>query len=201
MKSILSLCALICCLNPVMAAQGEDLEHPPLCEAVVHGDYAEFLFPILDVDEWRWYRTETQNDSLEYAWEIMVPADQPGYVFGIYLPKGSGELQQSGSLDQLLDQTRWNAVLLMADEQGEISPVALPRTQLSVDLKEGGVVLSLLGEETVQRFFQGRPGQALFNLVHPDEIFSINCVADIDYAQSAAADKPTRKPVWDVQLP
>jgi hypothetical protein len=162
-------------------APEDDLDQPPLCEVLVHADRAEFLFPILDVDEWRWNRKETAKDDLEYAWEVMLPADRPGFVFGIYLAKRAGALQQSGGLDQLLQQTRWNAVLLVSDEAGDLVPVALPRTQLAAELKQGGVVLSLLGRESLDKFFQDRPAQARFNLLHPDEVFSINCLADVVY--------------------
>ncbi|MEO5342298.1 MAG: hypothetical protein H7842_02975 [Gammaproteobacteria bacterium SHHR-1] len=169
------------------AEEALDLEHPPLCEVTVYADRAEFLFPILDLDEWRWYRKESPEDQLEYAWEVMLPADRPGFVFGIYLAKGAGALQQDGGLDELLQQTRWNAVLLVSDEAGDITPVALPKTQLSAELREGGVVLSLLGRESLDKFFQDRPTQARFNLLHPDEVFSINCLAEVIYSGTGSS--------------
>ncbi|MBF0255725.1 MAG: hypothetical protein HQL47_04540 [Gammaproteobacteria bacterium] len=204
---LLGLCLWCCGLGLAWGVepknQPEDTEHPPLCEAFVLNDRVEFLFPVLDVPEWRWYRKETAEGNLEYAWEVMLPAERPEYVFGIYLAKHPGSLQRQGDLDGLLADTSWNAVRLVVDDKGEASAVSLPKTQLSVNLEDGGVVLSLLDPESLQRFVQSRPKQALFNLLHPDEVFSINCLAQIVYRQSGSREEqdkpqaqPSRPPAW-----
>jgi hypothetical protein len=196
MLLITRLATLLTLLLGATWVWAENLDQPPLCEAEVFSDRAEFSFPILDVDEWRWFRKETPKDQLEYAWEVMLPADKPGYVFGVYLAKRPGELQKNGSLDQLLEQTHWNAVLLVADEGGGVTPVALPKTQLSVELRDGGVVLTLLGAESLEKFFHGHPKQARFNLLHPDEVFSIDCLATIDYPSAGGEKGQPKQSPW-----
>jgi hypothetical protein len=158
-----------------------DDEHPPLCEAYVYSDRAEFLFPVLDMDTWRWFRQETPVETLEYAWEMMVPAQRPHHVFGIYLAKSAGAKQQSGDLKTLLDQTSWNAAKLHYEKDQNVRVEILPHLKLSLHLEYGGVVLGLMGEESVKALFNTKPTEVRFKLVHPDELFSTTCVALVHY--------------------
>jgi hypothetical protein len=199
---------LLLCGQALAWAKGEGKEQPPLCEVTVHKDRAEFLFPVLEVTEWRWQRTETDNETLEYAWEVMIPADRPEFVFGIYLPKRKGAKQKEGNLKQLMAQTSWNAVRLVEDPKkpDNLLTVALPRTQLSANLKDGGVVLTLLDVESVEKFFSGRPKNVGFNLLHPDEVYAINCRAQVRYRteqRPGHGDRvpKTPTPSWKLQLP
>lgn len=188
-------------------AKGEGGEHPPLCEVTVHQDRAEFLFPVLEVAEWRWQRPETDKGTLEYAWEVMLPADRPEYVFGIYLPKRKGAKQKEGGLKQLMAETSWNAVRLVEDPKkaDNLLTVALPRTQLSAKLEGGGVVLTLLDVESVEKFFANKPQDVGFNLLHPDEVYAIRCRARVRYPEeqppTKVKDPASPAPAWKLQLP
>lgn len=184
-----------------------DNEHPPLCEVALETERAQFFFPILDIDQWRWFRSESQAEALEYAWEVMIPADKPEFIFGIYLPKPSKALQQEGTLQQILDMASWNAIHLAPDKQGGLSSQPLPNIKLNAELDDGGVVLTLLDKASIDQILGTKPTSALFNLLHPDELFTTSCTASIQYPQPGAAKKPARKTSgtksssWSLSLP
>ncbi len=166
---------------PLSLAWADEAASPPLCEAYVYSGRAEFLFPVLDLDSWRWFRQETPAESLEYGWEVMVPAIRPRHVFGFYLAKPPGAKQENGDLKTLLDQTSWNAAKLHYGADETVQLEILPQLKLSLDLEEGGVVLGLLGEAGVHALFQSKPTEVRFKLVHPDALYSAECVAQVRY--------------------
>lgn len=198
---------LLLWIMPVWATEtieeAEDTEHPPLCEISLNADRAKFYFPILDADEWRWFRKESQSDALEYAWEVMIPADKPEFIFGVYLPKPLKAEQKEGSLQQILDTASWNAIKLIPDAGGGLTSQPLPNIKLSVGLEDGGVVLTLLDKASMAQILSAKPATALFNLLHPDEIYTTSCTARINYpapgAKRGAENKKNSN--WKLPLP
>lgn len=189
------------------ADEDMDNEHPPLCEVTLEAERAQFFFPILDIDAWRWFRKESQAEALEYAWEIMIPAEKPEFIFGIYLPKPLKAQQQEGGLQQILNLASWNAIKLVPDAAGGLVSQPLKNIKLNAELDDGGVVLTLLDKASVEQILSGKPKSALFNLLHPDEIYSTSCTANIQYPQAGTAKKAplkkteTKNSNWSLSLP
>jgi hypothetical protein len=203
---MLSLCLWLLCAMPAWADADEpDTEHPTLCEVSLVDDRAKFYFPILDADEWRWYRKESQPEALEYVWEVMIPAEKPDFIFGIYLPKPIKGEQREGSLQQILDTASWNAIKLVPDTGKGPTSQPLPNIKLGVGLEDGGVVLTLLDKASTEQVLGSRPKTALFNLLHPDEVYTTSCVAPISYLTSGAKAGPARgvskQSSWELMLP
>lgn len=198
-------CCLAMPLYATEATEGDD-EHPPLCEVSVTEDKAQFFFPILDADEWRWFRKESQNEALEYAWEVMIPAEKPEIIFGVYLPKPIKAQQQEGSLRQILNAASWNAIKLVPDTTGGLTSQPLPNIKLSMNIEDNGVVLTLLDKASKDLVLGARPKTALFNLLHPDEVYTTSCTANISYPQTNKMRGAPLRPAgknsnWQLPLP
>ncbi|MBU0499994.1 MAG: hypothetical protein KJ558_16820 [Gammaproteobacteria bacterium] len=158
------------------SAEGEQT----LCEVTVFADRAEFLFPLHDADRWRWQRKETPDDTPEYAWEVMIPAEKPTHVFGAYLFKQANSPTKEGDLRSLVADSR--KVVSRILSEGETRR-HLPDPEVSVDVQveENGVILTLMGEKGLHKVLAGAPRDALFHIWHPDRIYNFTCKARINH--------------------
>jgi hypothetical protein len=70
--------------------------------AVVTARSAEFFIPVAHDGLWRWYRTTTPDNDLEYCWQIGVSSRGVEYELGFYLFKFPRSAEGVGDLAQLL---------------------------------------------------------------------------------------------------
>jgi hypothetical protein len=155
-------------------------EEFPLCGAHVKGTSAAFLFPILNENKWKWYRPETADDGLEYSWEVLIPPENPQYSFGIYLFKFQGMTPKEGSLEELLKYTQ-KSVTQRSVGNGHSTYEAQEEFDVRFIVKNQGVVVGIVDENTFRAILGDRPTEALFHLRHPDPESSVLCRGKIQY--------------------
>jgi tetratricopeptide (TPR) repeat protein len=78
------------------------------CRAVIQGQKAQFIFPLPGMEEFTWHRSQTQDNALEYAWEVSLEGLHPKYNFnfGIYLFKFPGRKEKTGGLVKLISKAQ-----------------------------------------------------------------------------------------------
>jgi hypothetical protein len=163
--------------------------NPPLCAAQVKNGVAAFYFPITDNEKWVWYRTSTEDNALEYSWEVVIGSPWSAYKFGYYLFKYPGHPQKKGSLDELLRDAQIS-VLVSASKPGGGTEGSL-RDDLRV---RGGIVdqwliVTFKDNYTFNTILKDKPKSAQFVVRHPDESKSYICDAPIKYIDPKTQDK------------
>lgn len=151
-----------------------------LCHAEATADMAKFYFPLHADDQWRWYRSETAENTPEYGWEAIVKTPSTQYVLGTYLFKFSGKKEKWGKTAEILADTQTVAARIV--QQGDAAAHEIDTDiELGVEIKDNGVVINLIGKRSVDKVLGGRPKEATFNIFQPDRIDSISCVGAIVY--------------------
>lgn len=155
-------------------------EGDPLCGVNVFADRAEFLFPLHDATQWRWFRQETAANTPEYGWEVAIPAETPRHVIGAYLFKRPGDRGKSGDLVALIADTHSLASRIQRERKGE-RHVVEQEARVEARVQDNGVVLTLAGGKAIDKLLAGKPKTARFNIWHPDAVYNFTCTAPIDY--------------------
>ncbi len=102
MRAIGIICLFVFMLPNHVSAQSTENEH--IFTAIVRGSAAEFAFSLPEQETWTWNRKETEDNYLEYAWQVSLTGnDLKGtYNFGVYLFKYPHSNEISGSIDELI---------------------------------------------------------------------------------------------------
>jgi hypothetical protein len=85
-------------------AWGQQAAYDKECTAIVQGQTAKFIFQLPEKQTWTWNMKETDDNSLEYKWEIGLEGGAAAgtYNFGVYLFKYPGAREATGGITQLL---------------------------------------------------------------------------------------------------
>jgi len=131
---------------------------------IVTADSAEFSIPVSCQESWRWYRTKTSDNSLEYRWEVSVMGQDGEYQCGFSLFKYPGRKEETGSLKALL--IAGQASLWKVDPDGGAS--MLRDVDVSATAGDGFVVVRLSGPASIRLLFGNRPTTARVKTRTPD---------------------------------
>src|SRR4249920_980473 len=77
---------------------GADLQSTGVVTALA----VEFSIPVAHEGPWRWDRSETPDNALEFRWEVSVESKDEEYQFGFSLFKFPGSKEGTGNLEELL---------------------------------------------------------------------------------------------------
>ena len=138
-----------------------------------------------------WCRKTTANNTVEYAWELVVQNRGEQYAFGFLYVKTRGCRQKSGSLEKFVNSysaRQYAGVWEIA--AGRREPLQLGRTgdgtiQITAS-NPGTISITLEGEELIRRLFSFRPQTASLQIIVPEYQRYQNAVAQ------AVAEIPLR---------
>jgi len=99
----------------------ETADYDKKCTAVVQGQRAQFSFSLPERQLWEWNLKETEDNKLEYTWEIsLTGTDSKGkYNFGVYLFKYPHSQEVRGDIDRLISDAQtsvWDQSLSIRDD-------------------------------------------------------------------------------------
>src|SRR6266496_3657454 len=96
----LSMWGTVGCVHPPPHA-ANDRSGDMAPGAVVRTQMAEFSIPVGSTRWWRWARRETEDNKLEYRWEVAITSGAESYRLGFSLFKFPGRRERAGSLRDL----------------------------------------------------------------------------------------------------
>jgi hypothetical protein len=131
--------------------------------AVVTPRSAEFSIPVPHEGSWRWYRTTTPDNDLEYRWLIGVSSRGVEYELGFSLYKFPGSAEGVGDLAQLL-KVGQASLWRRSPDGGSLVAGAT----VSVFVRDGGIVIRVPDAATVRMLFADRPSTARVLARTPD---------------------------------
>jgi hypothetical protein len=131
---------------------------------VVTGQVAEFSIPVADEGPWRWARTKTDDNVLEFAWEVSVKSSDGEYHFGFSLFKFPGTAEGAGNLDELLRAGQASLWKIGPDGGGSLVEGAM----VSSTADAGRMVIRLSDPASVRLLFGDRPAVAKVLTKSPD---------------------------------
>ncbi len=180
MKLLITAMLLALFLTDAHAAGNTIQNQPQYCHAVVQGNKATFIFPIIDNVEWSWFNKETKDNDLEYSWEVVLPGKEQSMKFGVFLFKYPGDKEQPGTLKQLLNEAQWSVFDQQSAPNGGTTSKMLEDMKVSARIIDGGVVVGITDKATFERAFSSHPEKAQLLIRTPfDSPFS--CDASIEY--------------------
>jgi hypothetical protein len=82
----------------------ETADYEKKCISSVQGQTAQFSFSLPKRQIWTWNMKETEDNNLEYTWEISLTGvdSKSTYNFGVYLFKYPHSQEVNGSIDKLI---------------------------------------------------------------------------------------------------
>ena len=162
------------------AGESESTTKGVYCHALLQADKAAFIFPIIEEDQWVWFRRETEDNALEYSWEVILPGQKQSLKFGAFLFKYPGEKEKAGTLRQLITETQWTVFDNQTTPNGGTTSKLLEEMKIIAKVIDGGVVVGIIDKATLSKAFSNRPQNAQLVIRTPfDEPFT--CTASIEY--------------------
>lgn len=150
------------------------------CYAVLKADKAAFIFPIIEDEQWVWFRRETADNALEYSWEVILPGQKQSLNLGAFLFKYPGEKQRTGTLPQLITAAQWTVFDNQTTPDGGTTSKLLEEMKIIVKVIDDAVVVGITDKATLSKAFAERPEKAQFVIRTPfDEPFT--CTTSIEY--------------------
>jgi hypothetical protein len=131
---------------------------------VVTGQVAEFSIPVAHEGPWRWARAKTDDNVLEFAWEVSVKSSDGEYHFGFSLFKFPGAAEGAGNLGALLKAGQASLWKIEPDGGGSLVEGAM----VSATADAGRVVIRLSDPTSVRLLFGNRPAVAKVLTRTPD---------------------------------
>ena len=113
---------------------------------------AEFSFPAAHEGPWRWARTTTLDNALEFRWEVGLKNSAGEYQFGYSFHKFPGSKEGVGSLSALLNAGQ--ASLWKLDSGGAS---LVKSARVSATAVNGRVVIRLSDLPSLRLLFGERP--------------------------------------------
>lgn len=196
----LPLAAIFCLLFIVTGVHADDntsQAKDKYCYAIVQGNKAAFVFPIMDNEHWTWFSKETKDNELEYSWEVSLHGEQHSFNFGVYLFKYTGQDQKNGTLPQLLTEAQWSVFDQQVTPDGGSTSKMFENMKINSKVIDGGIVVSISDKETFNQIFAINPKIAHFSIRTPFDV-PFTCDAPIEYRgqndQQSAARKQKDAP-------
>ena len=131
---------------------------------VVTARSAEFSIPVTHNGLWRWNRTQTPDNDLEYRWQVAVSSQGVEYEFGFSLFKFPGSAEGVGDLAQLLKVGQASLWRRRPSDGGSLVTGA----GVSVFVRDGGLVVRVPDAATVRMLFADRPPTVKIFTMTPD---------------------------------
>lgn len=125
-------------------------------------DKATFSFPIDTNRLFQWGLAGDPIGSIEYRWSAEADLGGAKYVVGFFLVKRSDQAQ-SGRLADLLKAGQIG--VFREDEGGRI--VMVNDIDVKTDIWSSGLVMTISGEQNVDRIFSARPSSLTFQASTP----------------------------------
>jgi hypothetical protein len=125
---------------------------------------AEFSIPVAHEGPWRWDRSETPDNALEFRWEVSVKSKDEEYQFGFSLFKFPGSKEGAGNLDELLKAGQASLWKIGSDGGGSLVQGA----SVSATAVGGRVVVRVSDPASVRLLFSHRPPMAKVLTKTPD---------------------------------
>jgi hypothetical protein len=136
---------------------------------IVTSSTAEFRIPLTRPTSgvWTWYRPATQDNALEYSWEVSVSNGVGSYEFGFYLYKFPGSNEKQGQLQELLRAGQMSAFESSAEGQGKI----LPDAKVAISVENDSILIRITDPALVRLIFRDRPVTVNVSTKTPDATF------------------------------
>jgi hypothetical protein len=136
---------------------------------IVTSSTAEFRIPLTHPTSgvWTWYRAMTDDNALEYSWEVSVGDGGGSHDFGFYLYKFPGSHEKQGQLQELLRAGQMSAFQSSAEGQGRI----LPDAKVAISLENDAIVIRITDPALVHLMFRDRPPTVNVHTRTPDATF------------------------------
>lgn len=177
-KRFLCYLVILFALSTNGSAEADDSE---LCQAYAWDNSAAFVFPISDTDVWEWNKKTTQENALEYSWDVLVPANQPKYSFGIYKFKiPISAPPTSGSLQQLLNSSQITVGKISYRDNKSVHSLEKDLKVIAL-VQDGGIVVYINDVKTYTDILGEKPKEAKLIIRHPLPGYSLKCIAQIKY--------------------
>ena len=116
---------------------------------------AEFRIPLTRPISggWTWNQATTEDNAIEYAWEVSVGNGTGSYECGFYLYKFPGSREKQGPLQELLRAGQMSAFETDAEGRGRMRLGA----QVAVSLDNATIVIRISDVALVRLMFRDRP--------------------------------------------
>lgn len=162
----------------------------PICTVVASPGRVVASFPILNPPFiWRWLRSETRENDLEYRWQVEFGQcgsdsrfNASEYAYGVQLFKYAGSTPRSGQLQALLSAAQHTFVHREVLE-GKIVYTMIPRAEVTSRIQGSALEVTVSGREEVAQMLARLPKQALLTVDIPAQGASYRCFAEVQYAQ------------------
>ncbi|MGB1109091.1 MAG: hypothetical protein ACPG4N_01975 [Gammaproteobacteria bacterium] len=163
--------ALVTC-SPVMA---EEHWMPDDCRVKVTGNGAELIFPaVYETEAWTWFQSDTQDDSLEYSFEVLLRSGEHTRGLGFYLFKLGGMHPVVGDTNSFIQQGK-----VMVWTKVNRGRRLVPVEGVEVTQRDKRIILKIKDTATMRALFGSNPRAALFSTLHPDPKFTYGCIASV----------------------
>lgn len=133
--------------------------------AFVSKKEARFVFPVPVRSEWKWRQPETKDNMQEYRMDVGVENEGRKYSFGFYLWKRAGATPASGSFADLIRAGQKSVFGRTSAGMNSIIRDAGINTKLDKNM----LVITIRGQENVERLFSAHPADVTFEIKVPDE--------------------------------
>ena len=187
-----SLPALAAAISLAGAASAQPCNPPaaPVCAVSAATGKVVASFPIIKPPfVWRWLRPETQDNDLEYRWQVEFGQcsaegkfEVGEYAFGVQLFKYPGSSSKSGQLPALLGQAQHTFVTRRL-EAGRIVYAMVPEAEVSSRLEGTILQVSATGRDRVIQLLAALPKHALLTVNTPEPGASYTCFAQVEYTR------------------
>lgn len=153
---------------------------PQYCHVIVQDNKAAFVFPIMEDEKWTWFNKETNDNELEYSWEVIIPDEKQHLKLGAFLFNYPGQKEKSGTLQQLINETQWSVFDQSPTPNGGTTSKMLEDMKIVLKVIDGGIVVGITDKATFDRAFTPHPRKAYFVMRTPFDA-PFTCDALIDY--------------------
>ena len=173
---------------PVVALACADRSSISACRVSISDDHIIAKFPIFKVPSvWRWSRTSTADNALEYRWMVEFGTcsnaglfEKQEFAFGVQLFKFPGDKERSGSFTNLLQGSQADLLRYEQTPTG-VSYARVEGVRVSGAFQPGTITIEVNEKITVGALTSARPLEALLSVVGPDPGQSYNCFARVEY--------------------
>jgi hypothetical protein len=130
---------------------------------------AEFRIPLTRSMSgiWKWYQATTEDNALEYAWEVSVNNGTGSYQCGFYLYKFPGLRERQGQMQDLLRAGQISVFESDAKGRGRI----LSAAQVTVSVDNDAILIRIPDAALVRLMFRDRPETARVRTRTPEATF------------------------------
>ncbi len=148
------------------------------CEAIVQNQKAKFTFPLPDKKEFTWNQSQSEDNYLEYIWQVSLEGTNPqyNYNFGVFLFKYPGAKEKSGSLKRLFSMAQFSVWEMATSRVRADLPI-------EVIIENDKITILAADSATIRALFSNKPTIAHFVVHTPYKQLNIEAVIPIEYVK------------------